>query len=231
MNRWIVAFAVIVLVGFNAATVVASPQFGEDPDAVQGSGTTQDSNSAPDSGSFFDSSTRDLDTSQGSSTKQGFDSAPGSSNRTLGTSQGSDTAQVVAFEKKFWRYLSANNYKNWAPAPGETGELTLGQSPHGSFAKMYLNRAAAAANSATLPNGSVIVLENFGPEKSLQSIDVMYKSAGYNPQAGDWFWAKYNPNGTVVIGPDGSTKLAGRNSSCIECHTRAGGGDYAFFND
>jgi LPXTG-motif cell wall-anchored protein len=38
----------------------------------------------------------------------------------------------------------------------------------------------------------------------------MYKVEGYNPEGGDWFWAKYQP--------DGSVDAAGKVASCAGCH-------------
>lgn len=46
----------------------------------------------------------------------------------------------------------------------------------------------------------------------------MYKSSGYNPDAGDWFWSKY--------GPEGEAMDAGKVEGCISCHESMGGGDY-----
>ena len=136
------------------------------------------------------------------------------------------------FDDQFWRYLSANNYKNWAPVPGKTGDFYDGQSPHGKRLKMYLNRTAAG-NPATLPNGSVVIKENYGADKTLKAITVMYRSKGYNPDAGDWYWIKYNPDGTVATTSVemGSAKISGAFKSCIECHSGADGNDYSFFND
>jgi hypothetical protein len=152
---------------------------------------------------------------------------------TKGTSQrGFSSSDRVPFENKFWRYLSANNYKNWAPVPGQSGDFTAGQRPHGNLVKLYLNRTAAG-NPAALPVGSIIVTENYTEDQSLQAITVMYKNAGYNPGHGDWYWVQYNPDGSVAISsPEaGSMKLAGRVNACIECHAGAGGADFVFFND
>ena len=114
--------------------------------------------------------------------------------------RGGSSSEPVPFERKFWRYLRHNNYKNWAPVPGQTGDFTAGQSPHGNLIKMYLNRTAAG-NTDTMPVGSIIVKENYNEDESLQAITVMYKNAGYNPGSGDWYWVKYNPDGSVPFAP------------------------------
>ena len=64
----------------------------------------------------------------------------------------------------------------------------------------------------------------------------MYKrEAGYDPEDGDWFWAKYNPDDTVQKNPAG-VALAGRVAKgaphgCIACHSEAPGGDLIFTHD
>ena len=138
------------------------------------------------------------------------------------------------FEARFWDYICAAKYTNWAPVPGQTDDLYEGSSPHGAFLKMYLNRTAAG-RPKELPNGSIIVKENYGPDgKTLMAITVMYRAKDYNPTAGDWYWIKYNPNGTVAKAPPEmrSMPLAGKPMGCIKCHGEgAAGNDFAFFND
>jgi hypothetical protein len=147
------------------------------------------------------------------------------------------------FEARFWQFLIGNNYKQWAPAPGQDGDFYSGQVPHGALLKLYINRSAAS-NVAGLKIGSVIVLENYRTDRSLKSISVMYRTEGFNPAANDWYWVEYNPDGTVVkdaSAPQGSdtllasdsssTKLMGKARQCINCHNQAGGSDFAFFND
>lgn len=163
-------------------------------------------------------------------------SRTGSGTRTYTQGSGARTVQPVdrPFEAKFWDYLMSAKYENWAPVPGQTDDATAGASPHGAFLKMYLNRTAAG-RPKELPNGSIIVKENYGADgKSLMAITVMYRSKDYNPQGGDWYWIKYNPNGSVAAAPPemGSMPLAGKPMGCIKCHGEgAAGNDFAFFND
>jgi hypothetical protein len=42
------------------------------------------------------------------------------------------------------------------------------------------------------------------------AVTPMYKVKGYNPEAGDWFWGKY--------GPDGKIMASGKVKGCINCH-------------
>ncbi|MBI1310071.1 hypothetical protein GC176_02100 [bacterium] len=163
-------------------------------------------------------------------------SRAGSGTRTYTQGSGARTVQQDnrPFEAKFWDYLVSAKYMNWAPVPGQTDDATPGNSPHGAFLKMYLNRTAAG-RPKELPNGSIVVKENYGPDgKALMAITVMYRSKGFNPQGGDWYWIKYNPNGTVAASPPemGSMPLAGKPMGCIKCHGEgAAGNDFAFLND
>ena len=65
------------------------------------------------------------------------------------------------------------------------------------------------------------------------AITVMVKSEGFNPDAGDWYWAKYMADGTIaqMDTPKGKMALAGKAQGCIDCHSGADGDDYLFFND
>jgi len=151
-----------------------------------------------------------------------------------GGAYGSQTAvQQQSFEQRFWAYLQNAQYKNWAPVPGKSGDFYPGQAPHGKFLKMYLNRTAAG-NMKDLPHGSIIVKENYGPNKQkLMAVTVMYRVKDYDPDNNDWYWVKYMPNGTVAKAPPekGSKPIAGKFPSCINCHSGANGNDLAFVND
>ena len=37
-----------------------------------------------------------------------------------------------------------------------------------------------------VPDGSIIVAENYGPDLMLMSLSIIYKVRGCNPKAGDW---------------------------------------------
>jgi hypothetical protein len=120
-----------------------------------------------------------------------------------------------------WSYITrTHDYRNWQFYPGYEG-MYPGKSPHGAHLKLYANEAAyeAAKNGRSMPDGAILVKENYGKDKeTLKAITPMYKSDGYNTEAGDWFWAK--------LGPDGEAMAAGKVQSCIACHEQMGGGDY-----
>ncbi len=98
---------------------------------------------------------------------------------------------------------------------------------------MYVNRIASGDPKA-LPHGSIIIKENYGKDqKTLMAITVMYRVKGYDAAHNDWYWVKYNADGTVARTPadKGSMPIAGKFKSCIDCHSSAGGDDYYFAND
>jgi hypothetical protein len=114
-----------------------------------------------------------------------------------------------------WSYIESHDYReNWSFWPGK-GELYKGQEPHGALLTTYVNDLAkdALTNKADkMPRGSVIVKENYGPDKKLAATTVMYKAEkGYNPDHNDWFFMKRLA--------DGSVEASGRVDSCQACHS------------
>jgi len=151
-----------------------------------------------------------------------------------------------SFEARFWQYLLSNNYKNWAPPAGQGGGFFEGSSAHGPLHKLYLNRTAAS-DPDTLPDESVIVMENYGSNEVLESISVMLRSVGSNPSKQDWYWITYGPDGSVIgsakennsdgpIQQEPSASFVSttggmiHGSSCTQCHQKAPGQDFTFFN-
>ncbi|MCF6335690.1 MAG: hypothetical protein L3J12_08110, partial [Spirochaetales bacterium] len=94
-----------------------------------------------------------------------------------------------------WNRISAEtDYKTYSYWPGHEG-IQPGQAPHGVYHQIYINRVLAEAlpvKKRIAGNGTIIVKENFTNEKILDSITVMAKVKDFNPEAGDWFWAKYS---------------------------------------
>lgn len=119
---------------------------------------------------------------------------------------------------ELWGYIQDTSwYKTWGQWADHVG-VHLGSAPHGSKHIIYVTRTARDAARAPLPYGSMVVKENYMPGGELAALTVMYKLKGYNPQAGDWFWAKYAPGGEPVS--------AGRLEGCIGCHGAMADNDY-----
>jgi len=128
---------------------------------------------------------------------------------------------VKANGKALWDYLKKENYaKNWKMLPG-TKAFYAGKEPHGALLTTYVNKIAYTAikeKKGMLPDGAIVVKENYSADKKLGALTVMYKVKGYNPQAGDWFWVKYLPDGKVAV--------EGKVDACINCHASAKANDY-----
>lgn len=125
--------------------------------------------------------------------------------------------------KALIKYITEkSDYTKWPLFPGK-GKLYKGQHPHGAFLTTYVSEdtlQAIKAKKGSIPSGGIIVKENYSPEKKLAAVTVMYRKAGYNPDAGDWFWIKYAPNGAV--------EKEGKVAGCINCHRAVQANDWIF---
>lgn len=112
-------------------------------------------------------------------------------------------------------------YKKWQLWPGK-GEMYKGKEPHGSLLTTYVNDIAlnSIKKLKGMANNSIIVKENYAPNKKLVAVTVMYKVKGYNPDNGDWFWAKYDAEFNVLN--------EGKVKGCLACHGTVKDNDYIF---
>lgn len=121
-----------------------------------------------------------------------------------------------------WTYLKQIDYTKLPMWPGKEA-FYPGTQPHGALLTTYVNETALTdiqAKKGTLSAGSIIVKENYMPDKKLAAVTVIYKVEGYNPNANDWFWAKY--------APDGKIEAEGKVAGCIGCHGQKKDNDYLF---
>ncbi len=152
-----------------------------------------------------------------------------------------------------WQLFNDQNYAfTWHYEPGAPPSFYRGSPPHGQVLRTFYNNIAFDATqtqAGSFPAGSIMVKENHVSghnvgegqqstegqqsgeneravqnfEPNLEAVTVMVKIEGYNPEAGDWFWAKYQPDGTI----DEAGKLEG----CIGCHSQVADNDYVFDAD
>ncbi|MBT8403550.1 MAG: cytochrome P460 family protein [Gemmatimonadetes bacterium] len=129
-----------------------------------------------------------------------------------------------------WAHMQGEDYRDtWDLWPGLEA-FYAGNDPHGNLLTTYTNAIAAealASGSMVMPEGAVIIKENYMPTRELAAITVMYKRAGYNPDHSDWFFAKYRPDGTLDAAPTGMA-LEGRVPGCQSCHIGREPFDYLF---
>ena len=103
------------------------------------------------------------------------------------------------------------------------GEKYAGGDPHGMLLTTYLNPAAYGAlqsKAGVMPDGAIIVKENYTPEGDLAANTVMYKTSSYNPDHNDWFWLKVLADGTV--------EKEGMVEGCQNCHGEVKDNDYVW---
>jgi hypothetical protein len=131
--------------------------------------------------------------------------------------------EVMSAAQTLWEELQSANYpEDWATIPGK-GPLTPGQSPHGALISVYLNSEAMEAletQPGQIPEEAIVLKENYTADETLDSVTVMQKQTGFDPDHNDWFWAKY--------GADGTVQAAGQPVGCISCHGAVRSNDYVF---
>jgi hypothetical protein len=140
-----------------------------------------------------------------------------------------------AYAAKVWAYMQSNQL---------IGEQRMrsfpfaGARPHGSIQEIIATEAKIDGHQ-----GRLIVKHNYGAKEGLTVKDV-YASAehenyealtimfqrekGYDTANNDWFWAEYNPDGSVLNFQ--GQQLSGRAPACLGCHTPLGGKDREILN-
>lgn len=113
-----------------------------------------------------------------------------------------------------WNYITTvSPYQKWSFWPDHQG-MQPGRAPHGPLHKVFVNAQALNSSKPPLQYGAIAVKENYSKDKELKAITIMYKIEDYNPNDGDWFWAKYST--------EGKADKFGKPKGCIGCHgTRA----------
>jgi hypothetical protein len=144
---------------------------------------------------------------------------------------------------QYFDEINATPYTEWAFEPNVPQGYYVGVEPHGMILRVFVNDTVTedlggdGTADGAFSEGAIIVKENHMPGAvdisamelqapvddfggNLAALTFMVKIPGYNPQAGDWFWAKMTP--------DGSIDAAGKPDGCIACHSQAVHQDYVF---
>jgi hypothetical protein len=140
----------------------------------------------------------------------------------------------VAFAKSLWSALKSADIVG-------AGRINVrpfeGNEPHGAIQQVLETKLQVQKTAGRV----VVKVNHMGaganvdtvyatPNKYVAAYTVMFKMpAGYDPENKDWFWVKYNPDGSIDKSPQGM-KLAGRvakgmDEGCIACHRKIGGDD------
>lgn len=148
-----------------------------------------------------------------------------------------------AWATRYFQEITTAPYTDWAFEPNVPEGYYVGTEPHGMILRTFVNEVVTKdLEGGNLPeggfsSGAIIVKENHMPgetdlsglepqapvpgfEGNLAALTFMVKVPGYNPEDGDWFWAKTTP--------DGAIDAAGRADGCIACHRLAAQQDYVF---
>ncbi len=140
----------------------------------------------------------------------------------VGYTESDDTSKMAS---ELWNRIQGAKYtENWALFPGKR-QLYKGTEPHGMLLTTYVNKTAEeglTSGAKELSKGSILIKENYMPDKTLAAITVMDKTGAGKD---DWFWVKYNPDGTIAtmeMEKDGrKTTMAvagGQQTMCAMCH-------------
>ncbi len=121
------------------------------------------------------------------------------------------------------QFLANSNYREaWRLWPGTT-EKQASAAPHGAMVSIWLNELAYNAiqsRAGRMPEGALIVKENFMPDRTLAALTVMYKSTGFDPANNDWYWLQQTP--------DGAAAAEGRVQGCTNCHNAVASNDLLY---
>ncbi len=140
----------------------------------------------------------------------------------------------VRYASNLWQTMLDAGY---AGKDGLMSRPYIGQHPHGAILDTISGKIVidGKLNDIIVKrnyNGETISIAKVAsePAKYLQAITVMLERPGYDPETGDWFWAKFRTDGSLDTNPEG-IMLAGKVTDCIACHTTAPGGDMIFLRD
>jgi len=122
-----------------------------------------------------------------------------------------------------WQHITVESpYTDWQFWPDHQG-MQPGRAPHGPLHKVYVNNRALNSSRPPVQYGSIAVKENYSKKKELKAITVMYKLQGYNPGDGDWYWAKFSPEGKV--------DKYGKPGGCVGCHGTRAANDFILVHE
>lgn len=138
------------------------------------------------------------------------------------------TQQDQQFGNALMQVLIEENFMGDTPIMTRPYE---GNDPHGAVLVTLESKVSVDGE-----RGEVIVKRNYGgppatietvsddPTEYLMATTVMFK------RSGEWFWAKYMPDGSYDTAPNG-VPLVGQAPGCISCHNNAPGNDMVFLNN
>ncbi|MBM9595969.1 cytochrome P460 family protein [Roseitranquillus sediminis] len=159
---------------------------------------------------------------------------------TAATAQNFGTEADVDYAAQLWQAM----VETGLAGDGAVQALPYeGVEPHGLMLETFYTRATIDGH-----DGALVIKRNYGPAgvtadevisdrmAHLAAVTIMFQRAeGYDDETGNWFYAKYLPDGSLEPNPSG-VPLAGLvgkggDAGCIPCHAAAGGDDYLYTTD
>lgn len=111
-------------------------------------------------------------------------------------------------------WASLDGYEAWTRPDGWSATPTESSEHVGLFVVRFDNPALASWDgTGAAPEGSIALKEEYDADGGLLSYTAMQKVGGYDEAHGDWFWAKYDP--------DGAARASGQVAMCWGCHQDA----------
>ena len=114
-------------------------------------------------------------------------------------------------------------YKSWGSWKDTHTDLSVVKeslAPHGIAVRTFVNtvgKDAEASFTGALPDGTIIVKENFNVAATevtgstpIKNLTVMYKSAGFSASQNDWYWLAAKSREVVAE--------SGQVDFCTDCH-------------
>jgi hypothetical protein len=156
------------------------------------------------------------------------------------------TDEDVIYAEKIWRVMEDDRLVG--DKGRELEPFFGGAKPHGMILELVYRSIEVNSH-----DGLIVVKKNYdgigvtvesvkgNRSKYLSSITIMFqRESGYDNDNQNWFWAKYNPDGSLFSKKFDArvVQMAGRiwkgetfeqNRGCLYCHRSAGGGDYIFY--
>ena len=133
-----------------------------------------------------------------------------------------DAVDAEAILARAFDYASELQQVNATPEPGTHGDAdTVNYFAAAENVQLFLTIDPERTDqNVGFIEGSMFVKEHFDPADEVIGFTVMYKGPpGYNPEGGDWFWARVN---------GGEVTHEGQVGFCVDCHVMVESTDYVY---
>jgi hypothetical protein len=134
--------------------------------------------------------------------------------------------------EELWQ--SIDGFMSWNEPAGWEGIVPSSDGTHGPYVQIWIDDLTLNAldSGSEIPDGAKLVKCGYSDAEgnpvsdSLgHSLTAMWKIDGYDPDHGDWFWARFDgTTGEVAT-------FAGQESACYSCHSADPDSDWVWYDD